>query len=767
MNGPSNMSRHALMLICSASLALVGCPGVEEPPPDAGPPAAPCSVDPDCSDGERCDVNGQCAEIPPCTDDSGCRSFEYCSAHEGICRVRAGFGSDCQADADCGLGRFCALGTCVNAAEALPCARRADCPVGQMCDRVHFYCIPSVGCADADRFPETACEPSEVCNEVSGQCTRAGAPECTTETEETDCSAGEFCSPVGTCVQCTSDEQCGTGLVCNNQLGLCESENMCRTDDDCEDPVNQTCDPASRMCIPRPDPCTSDLHCGFAETCNVITGLCEAVGGPCRDDIYEQNDSFASATLIAMEGQEMTLDHLTLCPDDDDFYAIQLSRGERLEVQLGGIDEGAMIDLFLVGHDGVSTLRYAPGPPRGTAGFEFTAGVDAFYYVKVAHLAGNTPYTIDFRLSQGQACEDDSFEGEHGNNLPMSAAVMAPGVHTGLSLCLFDTDYYSVTLAPGHALSFTTTFDHTHGDIDLRLLASDGIQELDTSQGVRTDTEHIFYRSASGGDYLLEAQAIDRHSLNYSAELLVEGVFVCTSDLDEGEQGNNSLEQATPVTLPAEPHADLTLCAGDEDWYALTVGAGQRLYATVRYEQREMTAGIQFVDLEGDPIGRDWGNAGLHEAVIASTEAQQLYARVRSLDDGVSTYDLSFSTTPDHRCRPDAAEPNDTADNAADLANGAGTFEGTACDGDDDWYRIDAQAGQRLRFELDFHAVDGDLDLALFAPDRQTVLSTSEGVASHEEITQHFAASAGYYLRVYSIDTSPEAAYTLTVTPIE
>jgi hypothetical protein len=767
MYGPFKMTRQAMVLVGSIALLLGGCPDAEEAPLDAGPPAAPCSVDPDCPEGQRCDPNGQCAETPPCIDDDGCRAFEYCSAHEGICRVRDGFGADCQEDADCGLGRFCALGTCVDARDALPCARRADCPVGEMCDRVHFYCIPSVGCSDAERFPETACEPNEVCNEVSGQCTRAGAAECTEENEETDCAAGEFCSPVGTCVQCTSDEQCGVGLVCNNQLGLCESENMCRTDDDCEDPVNQTCDPASRMCIPRPDPCTSDLHCGFAETCNVITGLCEAVGGPCRDDIYEQNDSFASATLILMEGQEMTLDHLTLCPDDDDFYAIRLNRGERLEVQLGGIDEGAMIDLFLVGNDGVSTLRYAPGPPRGTAGFEFTAGVEAFYYVKIAHLAGNTPYNIEFRLSQGQACEDDSYEGEHGNNTPVSAHLLVPGLHPGLSLCLFDTDYYSVALAPGHALSFTTTFDHNQGDIDLRLLASDGVQELDTSQGVRSDTEHLFYRSASGGDYLLEVQSVDRHSLSYSADLAVQGPFVCSADVDETEAGNDSRARAVTVNLPDAPRQGRSLCAEDEDWYALTVAAGQRLYATVYFEQREITAGVSFTDLDGDPLGRDWGSAGLHEAVVASVEGQQVYARVRSLDDGISTYDLTFSTEVDHRCRPDDFEPNDNVDNAAPLANVTGTHQGTACGGDDDWFRIDAQAGQRLRFELDFHAVDGDLDMAIFAPDRRTVLITSEGITSHEEITQQFAASAGYYLRIYSIDTSPEAGYTLTVTAIE
>ena len=96
-----------------------------------------------------------------------------------------------------------------------------------------------------------------------------------------------------------------------------------------------------------------------------------------------------------------------------------------------------------------------------------------------------------------------------------------------------------------------------------------------------------------------------------------------------------------------------------------------------------------------------------------------------------------------------------------------GSIQAVACDGDDDWYRLDVRRGQRLRIDVDFHAVDGDLDMALLTPSRDAVLATSEGLLNHEEILMRFPSSGSYYLRVYSIDTRPEAGYTVTVTPVE
>ncbi|MAO84371.1 MAG: hypothetical protein CMH50_10900 [Myxococcales bacterium] len=736
-------------------LTLLACPSPTPPAPvDAGPVALPCVQNQDCNDGERCSQNGQCEVIPPCSEDSECARYEYCSRHEQVCRTRDGFGNECEEDAQCGLSRFCALGLCRDAGEGLPCARRADCPVGQDCDQVHFYCIPSVGCDLAELFPETACEPGENCHPVSGRCQRDGAAECTEETQIQDCASGEFCYE-GSCVQCVSDENCGPGLRCNHRSGFCESENICRRDEDCDDSENQYCDLITRMCLPRPDPCTSDLHCSFSERCDVITGLCEPLEGPCRDDIHEENDSFASATPLVFETDQLRMDHLALCPDDDDFFAVFLNRGDRLEVQLTDLRDGARIDVYLVAPDGISTLRYVPGPPRGSAGFDFVAGSDAFYYIKVAHLQGNTPYALELRVGPGQPCEDDLLEPNNEREEPQP---LQAGTQNNLSLCQFDVDYYSVSLAAGEALEYTARFNAQQGDLDLRLINSDD-QVLTVSRNVGSDEERLYHRAAGPEDLLIEVRTADRQSMTYSHDVVIHGPFLCEPDANEA---NDTAETATETNPDQGARQGLSLCAGDVDWYRIGLAAGQRLYATTNFEASELNVDVRFYDRSGTtPLGADWGLGGLHEAVFQADEQTQVLARVHSADDGLGLYRLDFQVDPAFHCRPDPAEPNNNPETAAPLPFDQ-SFVGGACDGDDDWFRLDVNQGDRVRLLLQFHAVDGDLDLGLRSTDRTTLITSSEDVGSQEEIIHRFPVTGTYYLRVYSIDTHPRARYILS-----
>ena len=127
----------------------------------------------------------------------------------------------------------------------------------------------------------------------------------------------------GSCVQCVSDEN-SKGLRCNHRGGFCESENICRRDEDRDDSENQYCDLITRMCLPRPDPCTSDLLF-FLRAMRRDYGPLRASRGPCRDDIRRKH-SFASATPLVFETDQLRMDHLALCPDDDDFFAVFLNR---------------------------------------------------------------------------------------------------------------------------------------------------------------------------------------------------------------------------------------------------------------------------------------------------------------------------------------------------------------------------------------------------------------------------------------------------------
>ncbi|MEZ4475435.1 MAG: pre-peptidase C-terminal domain-containing protein [bacterium] len=73
-----------------------------------------------------------------------------------------------------------------------------------------------------------------------------------------------------------------------------------------------------------------------------------------------------------------------------------------------------------------------------------------------------------------------------------------------------------------------------------------------------------------------------------------------------------------------------------------------------------------------------------------------------------------------------------------------------ACDGDDDWYAIDLMEGQRLSVEIAFRTLDGDLELALYGPDGETLIDESESLQNTERVELLRAPAPGrYFVRVY------------------
>lgn len=92
--------------------------------------AAPCSVDGECGDRERC-VCGAC-RVPVCRTGSDCPRDQDCMGHGHRCQAR------CVADLDCGAGERCDPTTlgCAPACEA-----DADCEFGEVCSSTRNLCI--------------------------------------------------------------------------------------------------------------------------------------------------------------------------------------------------------------------------------------------------------------------------------------------------------------------------------------------------------------------------------------------------------------------------------------------------------------------------------------------------------------------------------------------------------------------------------------------------------------------------------------------------
>lgn len=154
------------------------------------------------------------------------------------------------------------------------CETAAGCPAG-------FSCIMSVCTFDCQSDDE--CGTGGVCNSV-GLCeasTGEGIPACTADSE---CGDGRFCNDAGACEQipvllgCQNDADCPLGQYCSetHQCDLFPGPGVeCSADEDC--PGDYYCDGLGECA----QECRSDYQCGAGEACDGA-GRCVVPGAPTR-----------------------------------------------------------------------------------------------------------------------------------------------------------------------------------------------------------------------------------------------------------------------------------------------------------------------------------------------------------------------------------------------------------------------------------------------------------------------------------------------------
>ncbi|MFT7579869.1 MAG: hypothetical protein ACI9MR_001536 [Myxococcota bacterium] len=84
------------------------------------------------------------------------------------------------------------------------------------------------------------------------------------------------------------------------------------------------------------------------------------------------------------------------------------------------------------------------------------------------------------------------------------------------------------------------------------------------------------------------------------------------------------------------------------------------------------------------------------------------------------------------------------------------------CAGDEDWFSLQASAGQRIVLSLTFVQEDGDLQLDL-ASDQGTVLMSSQSITNDEFVDWAVLADGAYYVRIYGAEPGTGNDYDLSV----
>jgi hypothetical protein len=242
-----------------------------------------CPGDP-CNGLGRCDAaTGLCGHGPPCNDGNPCNGVEICTPLTGPCI--AGTPIDCSAQNACttvnGAPAY-VVGTCDPSTGACGAGTPVLCDDGNPCTT--DTCDPVLGCQHANNTGPcddgNGCTTSDTC--VNGVCTGV----VTICDDANVCNGLESCDPTtGACIPgpppvCEDGNPCTTdvcdavlGCLSGNNTGPCDDGNRCTTADTC----------SNGACAGTAVNCSDGNVCNGMETCDPLTGLCDA-GSPLSCD---------------------------------------------------------------------------------------------------------------------------------------------------------------------------------------------------------------------------------------------------------------------------------------------------------------------------------------------------------------------------------------------------------------------------------------------------------------------------------------------------
>jgi hypothetical protein len=751
----------------SLMFGLAGCGGCDDPPPPL------CTTDQDCRMGERCTAEGTCVVGAECVAEQECVAKDprkTCNLETFTCEFRDGFADECDVTRPCPFGQFCSnlLGRCLDAASSRDCTRRSQCPTGQICDRQANKCIPDPGC-----FGDAFCEDGEICDVVNHVC-RALAIECTSciltntceggalcaiDTKECvgagepACQTGEQCDPLGRCVQCTSSMQCGPGLFCNVAIGRCESNVQCADDPNlcpespevtcvqCQPP--EVCDARTRRCQAPPMICQTDVECPNDQLCDLSVDphICVARQPDCLNDLLDEprNDNLALARELPLE--TTTFDDLKMCQGDIDWYRLDVAAGTYLTIDARFEQEDGDVDLRLFLEDG-RTLVDESRSVTDNERVELEVGTDLTLLLQV-FLALPTVREIPYRLivarDPGAVCPDDGNEPDDG---PGSAKQLLSGVPYEARLCAADPDWYVLrNVDPATRIVATLDFVDTLGDLDLELYRSGQTTPQLVSASL-DDDEEITFDASYGGDIFLRVagKRSDTNVYTIRAQLQPGQAAAC---LDDPHEPNETPQTRTSSGAVVNRVNELSICAGDEDWFEVHLEPGEAIYAEAGFgpgadlDLKLYDASVTDPNL--GPLDSSDGTTPRELIARRATFGADYLLRVHGHEPAdVSPYDLDLRVVGPLACAPDRIDMLGRGDTQMDpfVMPFPPFREGglTLCGTDDDWFRIFLPGGFAHFIRLSYIGVDAIVDLELYQGTMLLFSSVGQPFPNHREV---------------------------------
>jgi len=472
--------------------------------------------------------------------------------------------------------------------------------------------------------------------------------------------------------------------------------------------------------------------------------------GACTDDTLEPNNDPSQATHLAPG----TIQGRT-CADDEDWFAVTAAAGDTIDVQLLFTHASGDLDLYLIDAQN-------PDPPLASSessddneAINFTvASAGTYYVVVVPYNGAQNTYRLTLTVTPAsQTCTDDGFE---NNDTQATARSTAVGSYQAV-LCGGDPDFYSVNLNTGDQLEVTVQIATVGENLDLQVIGPTG--QPAGSSTTTTQTEHALVTAATAGNYAIRVYGVTTNdSSAYTLTIAVTpGTTTCR---DDGFEEN---DDAAHASLVSPGNFDGQVCAGDEDWFAVTLQAGDRIVVDLNLTHANGDLNLALLSPSQQQLAI--GNSTTdHEQVSATAATGGRYlVRVFGATAQVkNSYRLTVAVTPNTSCANDSFEPNDTVPQASTLA--AGTQSAKICPGDSDWFKVAVNSGDTLTVDLTFTNASGNIDLKLYDGSGQSLLGSSLGTTDNEHLSYVATASGNLLLQVLGVGGTVTNTYQIAVT---
>ncbi len=621
------------------------------------PVGSECSLDDPCREGVCNLENGACEDRDPCFGPLDCLGGQLgdrvcagcpdgqCPEEGGVCRDR------CDTSVECPQGELCVDGGC-GAFPGLGCVGDGDCQGGQVCDSQAFACVDAPTCA-----------------------------------EDTDCVGGRRCD-VGTqsCRQCLRDVDCGGLQRCISDIFVSA----------CEEPSR----------------CFGDQDCQGLRFCDVEGGVC--LNPVCQEDRFEPNNRINENTVFLREGVSTGL---RLCGGEADLFLVTVPSNKPLVALTR--QEGGPLKLFVYPGGSDPFGSGAPEPIAESTGSEREQGVivpatpqGGTYLLHVTSpVEGPKNYSLRILFDPPErvieACGPDE-----ENVGPDTAPLLQRDLPRTGEICpegeLGDEDWFRFQVGLGVGLELSLLYPVQGDGLTMAFFKRVGnnlvdhrvpVQERSFGKlsvfGAQDELETIFIRVTglrpeARGDFLLSLVAIED----------------CEDDAQEPNDDPGSAVQLLidPRTRLARVEA-LAVCFTDTDYFGLTAQGGRGIQASASLPDGVDGAppALSILELRGDvlvPVGNARSDGRRSVVSLGSTAqggATYLF-EIQATSEGVTPYILEVELLSAPFCDTnDALEPSD-ADNVVPVeSTSLGAF---LCAGEEDWYRISAEAGAEADLSL-------------------------------------------------------------------